>query len=39
MGNRLSRQHQFAYNPAMNGWEIKEKGDEFNVWRNTQTGE
>jgi hypothetical protein len=39
MGNNLSRQQQYAYNPAVNGWEMKEEGDEFNVWRHTQTGD
>mgnify|MGYP000923749216 FL=1 len=39
MGNKGSRDRQQQFNPSTNGWEVKEKGEEFNVWRHQQTGE
>lgn len=40
MGNQNQRKLLPAgYDPVLNGWEIKEKNEECNVWRNPETGE
>lgn len=39
MGNRPSKVQAHAYNPVMTGWELKERTDDYNLWRNPSTGE
>lgn len=38
MGNN-QRKLPAGYDPVQGGWEIKEKNEEFNVWRNPETGD
>jgi hypothetical protein len=34
MGNQNQKLLPAGYDPVLNGWEIKEKNEEYNVWRN-----